>query len=85
MSMLDIESLDDFLDEIPTNPCGEGGCRDCDMAYHMACDPILYLSKHPITDASVHVDFAEEEDTNLDITPVPFFEEQEYHELGGEG
>jgi hypothetical protein len=79
-----LEQLDDFLDELPTTRCGEGGCGPCDLAFHRSCDPIIYPSKP--SDGVPLSDFETEEDTALDIRPttLAFFEEQEYHELGGE-
>lgn len=86
---LGLEQFEDFmafLDEIPTNKCGEGGCGPCDLAFHRSCDVLLLPTKP--SDGVPTAEFEAEEDTQLDIVPTfqgAFFEEQEYHELGGEG
>jgi hypothetical protein len=46
-SILELDEQDyaDFINEIPTNRCGEGGCRSCDEAYRASCEPITALPK----------------------------------------
>lgn len=41
MSGIDESDYADFLDELPTRPCGEGGCAECDAAFHASCDPLI--------------------------------------------
>lgn len=77
---MNVESFENFWDELETNPCGRGlGCDRCVGAFEASCRPILAAPG----DGVVHVDFAAEEDTELDIRPV-FYDDLEYAELGGE-
>lgn len=75
-----VQEIADFWDEVATNPCGEGGCHSCDLAFHRSCDPIVASS---LSSGVPLGDFLEEEDTALDIR-VSFWEDEEYRELGGE-
>lgn len=80
---LELDDLEEFLDELPTNPCGEGGCGPCDLAFHRSCDPILSYPYKP-SDGVPKAEFEAEERTELDIRTT-FSDEMEYQELGGEG
>lgn len=36
-----VQELADFMDELPTLRCGEGGCSSCSAAHKWSCAPIV--------------------------------------------
>lgn len=68
-----LEELNDFLDNQVTIRCGENGCNSCHLAYHRACAPITRTQE-----------FVDEEDTVKDVQ-IPFYDDEDYVDLGGEG
>jgi hypothetical protein len=46
----------DFMDEVDTLQCGEGGCNACDIAFHRSCDPIVVGPSRVLGDASWDAD-----------------------------
>lgn len=69
--------LEEFLDELPTRRCGEGGCDECDRAFHASCDT-MYLTITEPTEAGGS-------EWDGDTLPVLPLYDDIYMELGGEG
>lgn len=85
MEELDEEMDLDFMEEEETIRCGEGGCRACDAAFHLSCDPILAGNPNARLVAEALFIPRDRADTDLDLHPYGEYEPEMDYDLGGEG
>lgn len=77
--MDETDELVEFMDELPTIQCGEGGCRSCSAAFHWTCRPKPNTVETKV--AAEAWDEKTEPQVRLDVLGF----DDDYVDLGGEG